>query len=151
MTTTATTVQDYLSSLTPEQRSVIEPVRSFILSHLPSGFVETINWGMLSYEVPLSMYPNAYNKKPLNYIGLAVQKQYYSLYLMPAYMDQNVYQTLMDAFESAGKKLSMGKSCIRFKKVEDLPFELIGSIIASHTVSSFISAYETARKARSRT
>jgi hypothetical protein len=66
---------------------------------------------------------------------------------MPAYMDQNVYQTLMGAFESAGKKLSMGKSCIRFKKVEDLPLDLIGSIIASHTVSSFISAYETARKA----
>ena len=147
MTTTATTVHDYLSSLKVEQRSVIEPVRSLILSHLPPGFVETINWGMLSYEVPLSMYPNTYNKKPLSYIGLAVQKQYYSLYLMPAYMDSNVYQTLMDAFEKAGKKLSMGKSCIRFKKVDDLPLELIGSIIASHTVSSFISAYETTRKA----
>ncbi len=147
MTTTTTNVHDYLSSLTPEQHSVIEPVRSLILSHLPPGFVETINWGMLSYEVPLETYPNSYNKKPLNYIGLAVQKQYYSLYLMPAYMDQNVYQTLMAAFEKAGKKLSMGKSCIRFKKVDDLPLELIGSIIASHTVSSFISAYETARKA----
>ncbi|MEA5105770.1 MAG: DUF1801 domain-containing protein [Sphaerochaeta associata] len=147
MTTTTTNVHDYLSSLTPEQHSVIVPIRSLILSHLPSGFVETINWGMLSYEVPLSMYPNTYNKKPLSYIGLAVQKRYYSLYLMPAYMDQNVYQTLMDAFEKAGKKLSMGKSCIRFKKVDDLPLELIGSIIASHTVSSFISAYETARKA----
>jgi uncharacterized protein YdhG (YjbR/CyaY superfamily) len=147
MTTTTITVQDYLSSLTPEQRSVIEPIRFLILSHLPSGFVETINWGMLSYEVPLSMYPNTYNKKPLNYIGLAVQKQYYSLYLMPAYMDQNVYQTLMGAFEKAGKKLSMGKSCIRFKKVDDLPLELIGSIIASHSVQSFIAAYETARKA----
>ncbi|MDD3423670.1 DUF1801 domain-containing protein [Sphaerochaeta sp.] len=147
MTTVATTVQDYLASLTPEQRSVIEPVRSLILSHLPSGLVETINWGMFSYEVPLALYPNTYNKKPLSYVGLAVQKQYYSLYLMPAYMDQNVYQTLMAAFESAGKKLSMGKSCIRFKKVEDLPLEVIGSIIASHTVSSFISAYETARNA----
>jgi len=147
MTTTATTVLDYLSSLTPEQCLVIEPIRSHILSHLPSGFVETINWGMLSYEVPLELFPNTYNKKPLNYIGLAVQKQYYSLYLMPAYMDKEVYQTLMDAFEKSGKKLSMGKSCIRFKKVEDLPLELIGSIIASHTVSSFISAYETARKA----
>ena len=147
MITTAITVQDYLSSLTPEQRSVIEPVRSLILSNLPSDFIETINWGMLRYEVPLALYPNTYNKKPLNYIGLAVQKQYCSLYLMPAYMDQNVYQTLMNTFEKAGKKLSMGKSCIRFKKVEDLPLELIGSIIASHTVSSFISAYETARKA----
>lgn len=147
MTTTATNVHDYLSSLTPEQHSVIVPIRSLILSHLPSGFVETNNWGMLSYEVPLELYPNTYNKKPLSYVGLAVQKQYYSLYLMPAYMDQNVYQTLMGAFEKAGKKLSMGKSCIRFKKVEDLPFELIGSIIASHSVSSFISAYETARKA----
>jgi len=133
--------------LTPEQRSVIDPVRSLILSHLPSGFVETINWGMLSYEVPLEIYPHTYNKKPLNYIGLAVQKQYYSLYLMPAYMDQNVYQTLMNAFESVGKKLSLGKSCIRFKKVEDIPLDLIGSIIASHSVESFIRAYETARKA----
>ena len=147
MTTSATTVHDYLSSLTPEQRSVIEPVRSEIISHLPSGFVETINWGMLSYEVPLELYPNTYNKKPLNYIGLAVQKKYYSLYLMPAYMDKEVYQTLMDAFEKSGKKLSMGKSCIRFKKVDDLPLDLIGSIIASHSVQSFITAYETARKA----
>ena len=145
MTTNATTIQDYLASLTNEQRSVIDPVRSTILSNLPSGFVETINWGMLSYEVPLSMYPNTYNKKPLNYIGLAVQKQYFSLYLMPAYMDQNVYQALMEAFEKTGKKLSMGKSCIRFKKVEDLPLELIGSIIASHTVESFIAAYEKTR------
>ncbi|SMP46060.1 protein of unknown function (DU1801) [Sphaerochaeta associata] len=147
MTTNATTVLDYLATLTDEQRSIIVPVRSVILSHLPSGFVETINWGMLSYEVPLEIYPNTYNKKPLSYVGLAVQKQYYSLYLMPAYMDQNVYQTLMDAFEKAGKKLSMGKSCIRFKKVEDLPLDLIGSIIASHSVKSFITAYETARKA----
>lgn len=146
MTNTATTVQEYLSSLTPEQHSVIEPVRSLILSHLPSGFVETINWGMLSYEVPLELYPNTYNKKPLNYIGLAVQKQYYSLYLMPAYMEKSVYQTLKDAFESAGKRLSLGKSCIRFKMVEDLPLDLIGSIIASHNVESFIRAYEEARK-----
>lgn len=102
---------------------------------------------MLSYEVPLEIYSHTYNKKPLNYIGLAVQKQYYSLYLMPAYMDQNVYQTLMNAFESVGKKLSLGKSCIRFKKVEDIPLDLIGSIIASHSVESFIRAYETARKA----
>jgi hypothetical protein len=65
---------------------------------------------MLSYEVPLEIYPHTYNKKPLNYIGLAVQKQYYSLYLMPAYMDQNVYQTLMAAFEKAGKKLSLWES-----------------------------------------
>lgn len=147
MTTTATTVQEYLATLTEEQRSLIVPIRSLILSHLPSGFVETINWGMLSYEVPFELYPNTYNKNPLSYVGLAVKKKYYSLYLMPAYMDQNVYQTLMAAFEKAGKKLSMGKSCIRFKKVDDLPLELIGSIIASHTVSSFISAYETARKA----
>ena len=146
MTTTATTVKDYFASLTPEQRSVIDPVRSLILSHLPSGFVESINWGMLSYEVPLEIYPHTYNKKPLNYIGLAVQKQYYSLYLMPAYMDKSVYQTLMNAFESAGKKLSLGKSCIRFKKVEVLPLDLIGSIIASHSVESFINAYEEARK-----
>ncbi len=72
--------------------------------------MESINWGMLSYEVPLEIYPHTYNKKPLNYIGLAVQKQYYSLYLMPAYMDQNVYQTLMAAFEKAGKKLSLWES-----------------------------------------
>lgn len=84
MTTTAATVQDYLASLTNEQRSVIEPVRSMILSHLPSGFVKTINWGMLGYEVPLEIYPNTYNKMPLSYVALAEQKQYYSLYLIPA-------------------------------------------------------------------
>src|SRR5690606_31931040 len=106
----------------------------------PEGYQETINWGMLSYEVPLEKYPDTYNKKPLNYIGLAAQKNYNSLYLMSVYQNPADYQALMDAFDAMGVKPDMGKSCIRFKKLEQLPLDAISSLIAKTPVQEFIDA-----------
>lgn len=118
VSTSTTTANDYLASLAQDRREVISAVRELILRNLPEGYQETINWGMLSYEVPLETYPDTYNKKPLSYVGLAAQKNYNSLYLMSVYQDPADYQELMEAFARMGVKPDMGKSCIRFKKLD---------------------------------
>lgn len=138
VSTSTTTPTDYLASLPPDRRNIISAVRDLILQNLPEGYQETINWGMLSYEVPLETYPDTYNKKPLSYIGLAAQKNYNSLYLMSVYQDPADYQELMNAFDQLGVKPDMGKSCIRFKNLEQLPLETISRLIAKTSVSDFI-------------
>lgn len=138
VSTTTTTPSDYLASLAQDRREIISALRDLILQNLPQGYQETINWGMLSYEVPLETYPDTYNKKPLNYIGLAAQKNYNSLYLMSVYQNPADYQELMDAFDAMGVKPNMGKSCIRFKKLEQLPLNTISRLIAKTSVQEFI-------------
>jgi len=140
VSTSTTTPSDYLASLPQDRREVISAVRDLILGSLPEGYEETINWGMLSYEVPLDVYPDTYNKKPLNYIGLAAQKNYNSLYLMSVYQDPADYQELMDAFDAMGVKPDMGKSCIRFKSLDQIPLETISRLIAKTSVQGFIEA-----------
>lgn len=93
---------------------------------------------MLSYEVPLETYPDTYNQKPLNYIGLAAQKNYNSLYLMSVYQNPADYQELMSAFKEMGVKPDMGRSCIRFKELEQLPLETIACLIGKTSVHDFI-------------
>jgi len=139
MVSSKTTIPtDYLASLPQDRREVISTIRDLILENLPEGYQETINWGMLSYEVPLETYPDTYNQKPLNYIGLAAQKNYNSLYLMSVYQNPADYQELMDAFDAMGVKPNMGKSCIRFKKLDQLPLETISRLIAKTSVKDFI-------------
>ena len=140
VSTSSTTTSDYLASLPQDRREVISAVRDLILGSLPEGYEETINWGMLSYQVPLDVYPDTYNKKPLNYIGLAAQKNYNSLYLMSVYQDPADYQELMDAFDAMGVKPDMGKSCIRFKSLDQIPLETISRLIAKTSVQGFIEA-----------
>jgi len=138
VSTTTTTPTDYLASLPQDRREIISAVRDLILQNLPKGYQETINWGMLSYEVPLETYPDTYNKKPLSYIGLAAQKNYNSLYLMSVYQNPADYQELMDAFDAMGVKPNMGKSCIRFKKLEQIPLDTISRLIAKTSVQEFV-------------
>ena len=142
----ATTVAKYLKELSADRRKTIVTVRDMIRKHLPSGYEETMNWGMICYEIPLSTYPDTYNKQPLMYAALASQKNYSAVYLMCVYSDPKREKQLRDAFAKAGKKLDMGKSCIRFKTVEDLPLPAIGKIIASTTPKTYIKAYEESRK-----
>ncbi len=139
VSSSTTTPTDYLASLPQERREIISAVRDMILQNLPEGYQETINWGMLSYEVPLETYPDTYNKKPLNYIGLAAQKNYNSLYLMSVYQNPADYQDLMEAFASIGVKPDMGKSCIRFKSLDQLPLDTISRLIAKTSVQELIS------------
>lgn len=142
----ATTVEQYLDELPPERRQVIKEVRRTILENLPEGYEESMNWGMISYEIPLERYPDTYNKKPLGYAALAAQKHHYSLYLMGAYADGEQDAYLKQGFKKAGKKLDMGKSCVRFKKLDDIPLEVIGHVIASTTPDQYIEYYEESRK-----
>ena len=142
----ATTVEQYLDELPPERRQVVSTVRQMVLANLPTGYKETMNWGMISYEIPLERYPDTYNKQPLGYVALAAQKHYYSLYLMGAYADGEQDSYLKDGFKKAGKKLDMGKSCVRFKKLEDIPLDVLGHVISSTTPDRYIKYYEESRK-----
>lgn len=140
----ATTVEEYLDELPPERREVIAAVRQMILENLPEGVEETINWGMISYEIPLSRYPTTYNKQPLAFVALAAQKNHYALYMSGCYGPEQK-RAVEEAFAAAGKKLDMGKSCIRFKRLSDLPLDALGQIIGGTSVDDCIALYEASR------
>src|SRR5690606_32559995 len=118
------------------------------------GYEEAMQYGMIGYCVPLSRYPDTYNGQPLGIAALASQKQYMSLYLMAVYGDPKTEAWFRDAFAKAGKKLDMGKSCVRFKTLEDLPLDVIGQAIARVSVEQYIARVESvqgsARKARAK-
>ena len=139
----APTVAKYLASLPPDRRKVVAAVRKVVRKHLPAGYSETMGWGMISYGIPLKAYPNTYNGQPLCYAALAAQKNHYALYLMCAYADSRQYAALKQAFAKAGKRMDMGKSCLRFKQLEDLPLDAIGKVIASAPPKKYIAIYET--------
>jgi hypothetical protein len=152
MTTTSfKTVSQYLESLPEERRTALQQIRTVILDHLPKGYQEGFQFGILSYYVPISLYPNGYlndKKTGLPYLSLASQKNYMSLYLMCVYGDKKLAEWFETEYKKTGKKLDMGKSCLRFKKVEDLPLELIGEVISKVSVDDFIAQYETSRGKR---
>lgn len=141
----ATTVDEYLNELPPERRGAIAEVRALVLEHLPEGYEEVMQYGMVSWVIPLSRYPKTYNKQPLAVASLASQKQYMSLYLMALY-DTDLETELKAAFEAMGNKPKIGRCCVRFKKVEDLPLEAIGDLIARVGVEAFIAQYEKSRE-----
>jgi uncharacterized protein YdhG (YjbR/CyaY superfamily) len=142
----ASTVHAYLAQLPPERRDVVERVRELILQHLPEGYVETMNWGMISYEIPLEHYPDTYNGKPLNYLAFAAQKNNYSLYMNNVYQDPALMAKLEQGFADAGLKMNMGKSCLRFTRLDKIPLDVIGEVIASTPLDAFIAQYEASRK-----
>ena len=144
----ARTVGAYLKELPPEKREVVAKVRGVILEYLPNGYRETMSWGMISYEVPLDRYPDTYNGRPLMYMAVAAQKNHFAVYTTGVYMDPAGEEWVRSEFERAGKKLDMGKSCIRFRKLENVPLEVIGKIARGHTVEGFIEDYERVGRGR---
>ena len=142
----ATTVDAYLEELPPERRAIVASVRDLVRRNLPEGYRETMNWGMISYELPLERYPNTYNKQPLGYAALAAQKNNYTLYLNCVYQSDKQRKWLEREFQKAGKKLDMGKSCLHFNRLEDLPLDVIAQAIASTPPDRFIEQYEASRK-----
>ena len=146
MQSSAATVAEYLESLPPYRQETLMVVRKVILENLPPGYQEVMNWGMITYEIPLQRYPNTYNKKPLMYVGLASQKNHMAIYLMSIYGNQGTNTSFIQAYKESGKRLDIGKSCVRFKKIEDLPLDLIGTVVAATPVEKLIVLYETARK-----
>ena len=139
----AGTVREYLAELSPERRDSIAKLRKLILKNLPKGYIEIMLYGMISYVIPLERYPNTYNKKPLTLASLASQKNYMALYLMNVYGDGE--EEFKKNYIATGKKLDMGKSCVRFKSLDDLPLRLIGKTITRTSVAQFIERYEKSR------
>ena len=142
----AETVEEYLAELPPERAAVVEELRDLVLANLPDGVEEATNFGMISYEIPLSRYPDTYNGQPLMYAALAAQKHHYALYLHSVYADEEVESALRDAYREAGIKLDAGRSCVRFKRLEQLLPSAVAEAIAAITVDDFITRYESSRR-----
>ena len=145
MQSKAKTVQQYLSELPNDRLEAIEAVREVILDNLPEGFEEAMNWGMITYQVPLERYPDTYNKKPLMMAALASQKNHMAVYLTGVYADADSRARFTTAYQATGKRMDIGQSCVRFRKLEDLPLELIGEAIAEYSVDEFIELNERIR------
>ena len=141
----AATVVEYLAGLSEERRDAIEAVRRVVLDNLPDGYEECMQFGMIGYVVPLSRYPVTYNKQALQLAALASQKRYMAVYLNNVYGDPQTLEWFTSAYAASGKRLDMGKSCVRFKRLADLPLDLIGETIARTSVDDFLSFYESAR------
>jgi hypothetical protein len=144
-----TTVAAYLASLAPEQRSVIEEARAFVRKHLPKGYAEFMNWGVINWGIPLEEFSSTHNGQPLCYIGLGAKKSYNSLYLMGTYDSSNGNYTapfsqklLVDAFKKAGKRLDMGNCCLHFKKLADLELTSVAKVIGMSTPKQYLAYYK---------
>jgi uncharacterized protein YdhG (YjbR/CyaY superfamily) len=151
MRSEAKTVDEYLLALPEERREAISKVREVILQNLPDGYEESMNWGMIAYEVPLSTCPDTYNGQPLTYAALASQKNHMAVYLSGIYMDEAAREKFESDYKATGKKFDVGKSCVRFRKLDDLPLPVIGEAIRYLPADEFVArvkAVHSPRKAR---
>lgn len=142
---TPATAEEYIAALPPERAEQIGQLRQLIRQRLPEGYAEEMGFGMITYVIPLAAYPDTYNGHPLMYAAIASQKRHMSLYLMNVYGDDETQRWFADGFAAAGKKLDMGKACVRFRKLEDLPLELIGEAVARTPAADYIAHYEASR------
>lgn len=146
MTSKATTVAQYLQELPEDRRNAIEAVRKVILKNIDKGIEEGMQYGGIGYFIPHKIYPHGYHcdpKQPLPVIGLGAQKHHLSLGMMCLYYEPSFVEEFQNEYRKSGKKLDMGKCCIRFKKLEDLPLDLIGKTIKKIKTKEFIRFYET--------
>ncbi|MDQ6655233.1 MAG: DUF1801 domain-containing protein [Verrucomicrobiota bacterium] len=141
-------VAEYLTALPTDRHAAVSAVREVINDNLPDGYEEGMQFGMIGWYVPLSLYPAGYggnHKVPLPLVGLASQKSGMVLHMIGLYMNPALSTWFTSEYETSGKKLDMGKGCVRFKKLEDLPLDVIGRIIAHVPVEEQIATYEAAR------
>lgn len=151
MTSDAKTVAEYLEGLPEDRRKAISEVRAVIRKNLPKGFAEVMQYGMISYVVPHELYPPGYHTDPkqaLPFAGLASQKNNMALYLMTVYQDPALEKWFRAQYAARGLKLDMGKSCVRFRKLEQVPLDVIGELIAKVPVADYIARYEAGRAKR---
>jgi len=134
----AKTVDEYIAELPPERQQDIRAVRKVIRENLPDGYEEVINWGMITYQVPLSVYPDTYNRRPLMYAALASQKNHMAVYINSIYADEGRREQFEKEYRLTGKRYDVGKSCVRFRKLDDLPMPVIAKAIASIKMDDFI-------------
>lgn len=147
-----TTPEAYLAALPPDRREAIAAVRDVILQNLPEGYAEIIQYGMIGYGVPHSIYPAGYHcnpAEPLPFASIASQKNHMALYLFCIYMNPSLQDAFREAWLATGKKLDMGKGCVRFKKLDDVPLHVIGDAVRQVPVDEFVRVYEAGLAARS--
>lgn len=146
----ATDAEDYLAQLPRERQAPMRQLRTVLLKHLPAGFQETVSYGMITYCVPHSIYPPGYHvfpKQPLPFVSIAAQKNFVALYHMGLYSDPALLKWWTEEYPKHSKwKLDMGKSCVRFKKPEQIPFDLIGELAEKMTPEDWVNKYEAALK-----
>ena len=148
MKSNATTVAEYLNDLPPDRQEAIKIVRETILHNLPEGYEEVMNWGMITYQVPLEVYPDTYNGKPLMYAALANQKNHLAVYLTGIYLDEDRRKDFEQAYKKTGKRYDVGKSCVRFRNLDDLPLPLIGYSIKAMEMDEFVERSKAIRSTR---
>ena len=152
MKSAANTPEEYINNLPDDRKQVMNTLRKTILDNLPKGFSETINYGMIGYVVPHSMYPNGYHcdpKLPLPFMSIASQKNFIAIYHMGLYANPKLMNWFLQEYpKHCDTKLDMGKSCIRFKKINQIPFDLIGELSKKVTVKEWIATYEENFKKR---
>jgi len=139
------TPAQYIASLPADRAKTIATVRALVNKHIPRGYDECLVWGTIGWTIPLSRYPDTYNKQPICYVALSSQKNYCSLYLMGAFWSASQLEQLKAAFKAAGKKLDMGKCCVHFESPDDLPLEAIGKLISAISSEKWIEMYEQSR------
>ena len=146
MTSAVTTVDQYMAELPADRKATMENLRTIILKNLPKGFVEVMGYGMMCYSVPHSIYPAGYHcdpALPLPFISLASQKNSINFYHMGIYANPTLYKWFTNEYPNHVKgKLDMGKSCMRFKKPEQIPYDLIGELVKKISVKDWIDCYE---------
>ncbi len=146
----ANTISEYMKNVIDERKPYLNKLRKTILENIPKGFEECFHYKMIGYVVPLATYPNGYHCKPdtpLPFVNLASQKNFIALYHMGIYANPKIHDWFVKEYPKHCKyKLDMGKSCIRFKKMEDIPYELIAELIQRYSVKKWINTYETALK-----
>ncbi len=141
----ATTPDEYVAALPPDRREAVSEVRDVINRNLPDGYVEGMAYGMIGWYVPLERFPDTYNGQPLGLVGLASQKNYISVYLNSVYGDLETERWFKDRYAASGKTLNMGKSCLRFRHIDDVALDVIGETIARADVDAFIAHHQEAR------
>jgi hypothetical protein len=144
----ADAVAAYLESVPADRRPAIEAVRDVINANLPDGFVEGVEFGMLSWHVPLERYPDTYNGRPLGIVALADQKHHMAVYLMGIYGDEADAAWFRARWQASGHRLDMGKSCVRFRRLDDVALDVLGEAVARTTVDEFLRRYQASRAAR---
>ena len=147
-----TTVAAYLASLAAEKRAVIKEARALVRKHLPKGYAEYMNWGVINWGIPLDEFANTHNGQPLCYVGLGANKNYNTLYLMGTHDSvTGKYTTpfdeklLVNAFKKAGKRLDMGNCCVHFKQLDDLELTSVAKVIAMSTPKQYLAYYKRVR------
>jgi hypothetical protein len=142
---TAATPEEYIASLRDDRREAVATVRDVVNRNLPSGYVEGMASGMMGWWVPLETFPDTYNGQPLDLAGLASQKNYISLYLNTVYGDPAEEAWFKERYAASGKQLNMGKSCLRFRRLEQVPLDVIGETIARADLDRTLAHYAEAR------